>query len=294
MSDILNPVGGRHPNQITGEGSNVSEETTDGYVEGTELIPLPSKGVFYNFDQRYINLDKLRVRQLNYTDEDILTTRSYLEDGSVFFEILKNVIVDDSGFPASALMPIDRDTILLWLRSTAFGNEFEAETNCPKCGEKQDVKWDLATFKIPEYDETIYQELLQNGELSITTPVSKTVVKISVPTIGRAREFEKSMAVKKKNLNIKSDMLGTGSMMLIVSGVEIDGKIVREKSKIEAYFRKINLTILDARFIRKSIEQINLQYDTKQNVECKSCGHIQEGVEMPMLHPNFFWPDTGI
>lgn len=289
---MLNPVGPRHPNQISGEGPSSSEEQKDNYVEGTELIPLPSRGVFYNFDQRHIGIDKLRVRQLNYTDEDILTTRSYLEDGSVFFEILKNVIVDDSGFPASALMPIDRDTILLWLRSTAFGNEFEAETNCPQCGTKQEVKWDLSTFKIPEYDETVYNELKQNGELTITTPVSKTVVKITVPTIGKAREFEKAMLQKKKNMNIKSDMLGTGSMMLIVSGVEVDGKIIRERSKIEAHFRKINLTILDARYIRKSIEQINLQYDTKQDVECKNCGHIQEGVEMPMLHPNFFWPDT--
>lgn len=294
MSDMLNPVGPRHPNQITGEGTSSSEEPKDGYVEGTELIPLPSRGVFYNFDQRFLGIDKLRVRQLNYTDEDILTTRSYLEDGSVFFEILKNVIVDESGFTASALMPIDRDTILLWLRSTAFGNEFVAETSCPKCGDKQDVSWDLSTFKIPEYDETIFNELKQNGELTITTPVSKIVVKITVPTIGKAREFEKMMLAKKKNSNSKSDMLGTGSMMLIVSGVEVDGKVIREKSKIEAHFRKINLTILDARYIRKSIEQINLQYDTKQNVECKSCGHIQEGVEMPMLHPNFFWPDTRI
>lgn len=295
MTDLLNPVGPKHPNQASGEGGKATEEKNETYIEGAEYIPLPSKGVFYRFDQRYINLEKLKIRQLNYTDEDILTTKSYLEDGSVFMELLKNVIVDENGFDASGLVPVDRDTILLWLRSTAFGNIFEADTSCPNCGEKQTIKWDISTFSIPEYDEEVYNAIKETGEYSFKTPMKEVTVMISMPTIGRAREFEKMLAAKKKNHNIKFDLFGVGSIMLIITGViDENGKTLRRSSEIENYFNKIKLPITDARYIRKQLDKISLSYDTKIDVTCNNCEHIQEGVEMPMLHPNFFWPDSGI
>lgn len=295
MTDLLNPLGPKHPNQMSGEGGKVSEEKND-YIEGSEYIPLPSKGVFYKFDQQYIGIEKLKIRQLNYTDEDILTTKSYLEDGTVFMELLKNVIVDENNFPASGLVPIDRDTILLWLRSTSFGNIFEADTSCPNCSEKQTVKWDISSFKIPEYSEEVYEAIKDTGEYTFKTPLKEVTVMITMPTIGRAKEFEKMLSVKKKNNNIKFDLFGVGSIMLIISGVlnNETGKVLRKSSEIENYFNKIKLPITDARYIRKQLEKISLTYDTKVDVTCNNCGHIQEDVEMPMLHPNFFWPDSGI
>ncbi|MEO6305069.1 MAG: hypothetical protein ABIP51_18065 [Bacteroidia bacterium] len=295
MSDFLNPVGARNPSQVSGEGGKVSE-SEEVYVEGAEYIPLPSKGVFYVSNPVYHNLDKLKVRQLNYTDEDILTTKSYLEDGSVFVEVLKNTIVDENNFPAAGLVPVDRDTILLWLRSTSFGNIFEAETNCPNCGNKHNLEWDISKFKIPEYDPETYEMIKTDGEYIFKTPVKELTVRISVPTIGRAKEFEKALAVKKKNSNNKTDLFGTGSIMLIINGVDDleTGKTLRKKSEIESYFNKIKLPLSDARYIRKQLDKISLAYDTKIDKTCKECEYTQEGIEMPMLHPNFFWPDAGV
>jgi hypothetical protein len=298
MSDnMLNPVGPRNPNQINGEGGKVSEEVKDEtYIEGAEYIPLPSKGIFYTWDPALRNLEKLKVRQLNYTDEDILTTKSYLEDGSVFVELLKNVIVDENGFNANGLVPVDRDTILLWLRSTSFGNIFEADTKCPNCGTSQTITWDISSFKIPEYDPEVLDMVKEHGEYIFKTPMKELTVRITMPTIGKAKEYEKTLAVKKKNNNIKSDLFGVGSIMLIITGVDDleTGKTLRRLSEIETYFNKIKLPITDARFIRKQLEKLSLSYDTKQNITCTECEHVQEGVEMPMLHPNFFWPDASI
>ena len=294
MDNFLNPVGPKHPSQMSGEGGKTSDEK-ETYIEGAEYIPLPSKGVFYTWDPKYQNLDKLKVRQLNYIDEDILTTKSYLEDGSVFLELLKSVIVDENGFTASGLIPVDRDTILLWLRSTSFGNIFAAETSCPNCKAKCSIEWDISTFKLPEYEEEVYEMIKENGEYIFETPIKNLKVRITVPTIGKSKEYEKSLALKKKNMNIKSDIFGTGSILLIVSGVDNEeGKTLRKRSEIESYFNKIKLPISDARFIRKQLEKISLSYDTKIDVTCKSCDYTQEGVEMPMLHPNFFWSDAGV
>lgn len=291
-SNLLNPVGARNPAQVIGEGvreDDVEMEKRE-YIEGSESIYLPSKGVFYShLRPEYKDLEKLRIRQLNYTDEDILTTKSYLEDGSVFFELLKNVIVDDNMFPSSGLVPVDRDTILLWLRSTSFGNSFEITMPCPSCTAVNTMTWDLSKLVIPEYEPDIYKELQVSGELTIITPLSDIKVKIAVPSIGKTREFEKSLLAKKKNQHIKSDLFGTGSLMIIVTGVEVDGKIIRRSSEIDSYFKKISLPLSDARYIRKQFEKINLHYETKQTLECKNCDYVQEGIEMPIMHQNFLW-----
>lgn len=297
--DILNPVGSRNPNQTSGEGERedeIVELKSKSYVEGAQSIPLPSKGVFYTWDPKLIGIETLKVRELNYSDEDILTTKSYLEDGSVFLELLKNVIIDENNFTANGLVPIDRDTILLWLRSTSFGNEFEAEVNCPNCSEKNKIVWNLSSFKIPEYSEEVLSVLKEKGEYSFRTPLRDLKVSITVPTIGRQKEYEKLLEAKKKNNKLKTDLYGMGSVMLIISSVEEleTGKVLRRKSEIESYFAKINLPISDARYIRKQLEKISLVYDTKQSLTCTNCEYTQEGIEMPMLHPNFFWPDTGV
>lgn len=294
--DLLSPVAPRNPAQIVhGDATKVNMQQLDSavetkYIEGAELVPLPSKGVFYKYDQRYNNLEFLQVRQLNYTDEDILTTKSYFDNGTLFNELLKNVIVDPNGFPANGLVPVDRETILLWLRSTAFGNDFEIEFKCANCSHLYPVHWDLGTLTIPTYPDEIYEELQEFGELKITTPVRQVKVRIIVPTIGKSLEAEKMLEQKKLSTKSTKDFFGTGSLRLIVSGIEIENnKVIRKGDEIMNYFTKVNLPISDARYIRKMAEKIALKYDTKQTVHCPNCKDAAEGIEMPLLHPNFFW-----
>lgn len=298
--DFLSPVAPRNPAQmIHGDASKVNmqqieqtqEETK--YIEGAELIPLPSKGVFYKYDQRYNNLEFLQVRQLNYTDEDILTTKSYFDNGTLFNELLKNVIVDANGFKANGLVPVDRETILLWLRSTAFGNEFEIEFKCSNCSHGYPVKWDLGSLSIPTYPDEIYEELKEYGEYKIETPIKQVKVRITVPTIGKSLEAEKMLQQKKLSTKSTNDFFGTGSLRLIVSGIELENnKVIRKGDEIMNYFTKVNLPISDARYIRKMAEKISLKYDTKQNIVCPNCAHPEEGIELPIIHPQFFWPDA--
>ena len=295
MNDMLNPVSPRNPNSMIIDGNGEDSQKESGYIEGSEMIPLPSRGVFYTYNPTFQNLEELRVRQLDYTDEDVLTTKSYLQDGSVFFEILKNTIVDDNGFKANGLVPVDRDTILFWLRSTAFGNDFNIQIECPACKTMNNVTWDLSALEIPKYDDEVYEELKVNGEYTITTPLRNLKVKIAVPSIGKSKEAEKMLSAKKINQKEKTDFFGTGTLLLAVTAVEtLEGKILRKKDEIERYFKQISLPLSDARYIRRSLNKINLKYETAKTVICDNCEHVQEGVELPLLHPNFLWSELGV
>jgi len=310
MDELLNPLHPKNPRNIddgtkppppTTPPNAINEEAGSGgskweRPEGAEPIPLPSKGVFYLAEGqgRYWNMESLMVRQLNYTDEDILTTRAYFENLTVFNEILRNVIVDPNRFPYSSLVPVDRDTILLWLRSKAFGNEFEIEYTCPECKIAYPVIWDISTFDIPTYEDYVYEQLKTQGEFTVELPQSGVRVRLTVPSIGQSADAEKRMLAKKQAKRATNDFYGTSSLMLIVAGVEDNGRVMRNKNEIENFFNKINLTLGDSRFIRKQAERLNIKYNTAKACECPHCNHIVEGVEMPIYHPNFFWPDTGI
>jgi len=283
---------------MTEQNKKDVSSTEETYYEGYERVFLPSRGVFYL--NEYKNLEKLKVRPLDYSDEDILTTKSFYEDGTIFYELLKNVIVDENNFKARQLVPIDRDTILLWLRSTSLGNKYTVEYACPECGcgkgdktSPGEITWDLSELDLPEYSKEIYEQLVAEGALLVETPMKKVKVKIVVPTIGMQMELEKRFQKKKQNAEVKSDFFGTTTLLSIVQGVQtLDGKWIYGKDEINSYFKKIHLPLVDSRFILAEATKINLRYNTKQTFNCKDCNHIVEDVEMPFLHRNFFWPES--
>lgn len=289
---MINPVGPRHPNAIITDqpkGNPVQEENN--FEEGTEAIPLPSKGVFYH--PPFFCKEEINVRPLDWRDEDVLTTRRFIEDGSVFDKIV-NQIIQDKDISAYKLVPIDRDTILLWLRTMAFGKDLEIKYTCPDCEKENIAKWDISKLEIPKYSDEILEELKINGELKIQCPLSNLIVYVKVPSIDESRDTEKRYKKKKADGKIEADLNGTASLMMVISGIEVEPeKIIRKKEAIVKYFEEKKLSIMDSRFIRKSAKLLNLEYDTKQDLKC-SCGYVQEGVEMPIVHQNFLWLEPNL
>ncbi len=291
MNDLLSPVNPKNPVSHgidqNPQGPPISINNFDDFEEGTVNIPIPSKGVFYNSPFR--NMDDIYVRPLDWRDEDILTTKAFIDDGSVFDKLV-TAVIQTKGISSKHLIPVDRDTILLWLRSTAMGNEMTIDYTCQACSKKNSITWDLSTLKLPEYSDEIHTELAERGELTITTPRMGLKIKIKVPTIGESNDTEKRLKRKKENEKSEIDFLGTGSVLMMISGIEMEeGKIMRAPNEIRNYFNKVRLPLADSRYIRTRAAEINLKYNTKQDSKCQHCGHVVEDVELPIVHPNFLW-----
>lgn len=289
MEDFLSPVGNRHPNSQIADQSKVSPPVdTSEFEEGCEEIPLPSKGVFYH--PPYFCAESFHVRPMDFRDEDILTTQRFIEDGTVFDKVV-TAVIQNKGVTAQKLVPIDRDTILIWLRANALGKDMTIDYVCvnPLCKEKNVAKWDLSEIKIPEYEPEVLKELQEKGEYRIVTPQKDVIVYIKVPLIEETRDTEKRFLKMKEKDKFDHDSLATAALQNIISGIEVDGKIIRKKTEIMAYFTKIKLPLGDSRYIVKSAEKVNLQYDTRKDLVCTSCGHVQESVSMPIVHQNFLW-----
>lgn len=280
--------------EISNKEENVPKEVFS-YAEGMGYVYLPSKGYFY--PGKFKGIDRLKIKPIDWREEDILTTPTFFEDGSIFLELLKSTIIDESGFPASQLVPVDRDTILIWLRSTSFGNNFEIDFTCPVCENKKSKKpgvisWDLSTLEIPTYTSEVADILDAEGEYRVQLPLSKAYVRIVTPNLGKLADLEKRFNLKNEAQGSKKASYGTSTLLSVVNGVEVEDKVIRAKDDIAKYFDKITLPIVDSRFILREAGKLNLQYKTAKTFECHDCKHVEEGVELPILHKNFFWPES--
>lgn len=294
------PSGGSteaHHHDNTEDESDKKDHT---YSEGYENVMLPSKGLFYVGDAKHI--EYIPVRPFDYTDEDILLTPSFYDNGTIYTELLNNVILSKVYLKSKNLVPIDRDTILIWLRANSFGNTFKVEYECPKCemgsgegikGKGGEMTWQLQDIKIPEYSSDVYNELFENGEIKIVTPQKGLNLRITVPTLAVQESLEKKFKLKKEKEKIKKEFFASITLLSVVSGIDLDnGKVERDKNRIDQIFKQNRLSLVDSRYILEKAREINLRYDTRQTFICKDCNHIQEGVEMPILHKNFFWPES--
>lgn len=294
----ISPIKRIQDSQLEGSSVNHSHEEED--QENTqainsypdteaEFVTLPSQGVFYK--GRFKGLDKLKVRKLNYADEDILTTRSYYDNGTLFNEILKNTIIDNSGFRAEQLVPVDRDAILMWLRIGAFGKDYIIPHECEECEKKDTRTWDLSDINMPEFNKEYIKELMETGEASVILPDSGIDIKITVPSTGKEFEVNKMLDAEKKQLKTERNHVITGRLLSVISAVNVDGKEIRDLKAVKSWMSQGNgLSIKDSRFIQAKAKEIDVKIDTAKDFVCKNCGHIEEGVALPMTI-YFFWPE---
>jgi hypothetical protein len=279
-----------------GDGAQRSAATVNSNPDiEAEYVPLPSQGAFYKGP--FKNLTMLKVRKLNFEDEDILTTKSYYDNGTLFNEILKNAIVDDNGFSSKELTNVDKDAILWWLRIGAFGREYQVPHVCtnPDCKQKYNITWDLGSFSMPEYPADCAEELMTNGFRTITLPVSKLEVQLVAPAIGKELDVFKRLTLKKEKLHSSRDFNITGKLLVVIqSAKDAEGNVYTGMDQVNKWLLTSNnggrISIADSRYIQEKAREIDLEVDTKQDVQCKTCGHIEEGVKMPMSI-YFFWPE---
>ena len=94
----------------------------------TDIVNLPSKGMFYPNGKSTVE-----IKYLTAEDENILTSQDLIKSGKVLDVLLESSIVDKD-ITAQDMLTGDRNMVLLSLRSTGYGDEYETKTKCDSCG----------------------------------------------------------------------------------------------------------------------------------------------------------------
>ena len=82
-----------------------------------ESVPLPSRGVIYKTEGSLFGQETLDIKPMTAKEEDILTSRAYIKNGSVISKLIQSCLVDKNIDP-DELISGDRNALLIALRIT--------------------------------------------------------------------------------------------------------------------------------------------------------------------------------
>jgi hypothetical protein len=244
-----------------------AEESNQAY----DVIPLPSRGLFYPNKKSTI-----KVSYLTAADENILLSPNLAQSGKMLDVLLERKILDKD-INVKNLLNGDRDAILVFLRTSGYGNIYPVKLTDPKTGDEFDYDVNLDNLKYKEITEPD-----EMGEFLIKLPVSQSTIKIRLLTIGELDEIESTEEKKKKFQKNYIDESLTRRLERMI--MEVDGD--RDKGRISQFINRMKIG--DSSFIRRVYNKFEPGIDLTLEVEAPSGEFFRTTV--PILI-TFFYPD---
>lgn len=223
-----------NPNDIQ---TKMSTETDPDLIMTYEIVKLPSEGKFYPD-----GLKEVKIEYLTSRDEDLLTTPSFIEDGSVLDRLLERKIVDKNINPRT-LLAGDRSALILFLRTSSYGNIYKVSVPDPRNGKTFEADVDLLKLKYKELGEVPNEA----GEFVVETPMRKKIIKVRLLTAGEEKQILNNAEARQEAYGEEFSEFST--MRLKASITEITGN--RDRSYIERFVDV--MPALDAYTIRKKL-----------------------------------------
>ena len=267
------------------QDDNIAATSALNFVVPTEVVDLPSKGLFYPETHPLHNKDTIEIRFMTAKDEDTLTNQSLLKKGLALEKVLQDIIVDKRVTPDSLLIG-DKNAIVIAARRSAYGADYETKVNCPSCGKIQQHNFDLNDYDLndPLDNEKLESLSIERTELNtfiFTLPVLKVPVEIRLLT-GRDETFIAQKAREAQQAKKDLDSVVVMQLRLMIKSINniSDPNIIAEACTI--------LPARDSKVIREVYKEISPNIQLVHNFECRSCSY-EARMEVPFT-ADFFWP----
>jgi len=218
-----------------------------------EIVKLPSMGLFYSN-----KLSEVAVEYMTSKDEDMLTTPSLIENGTVLDVLLKRKI-KTQGVNPDDLLPGDRNAIILFLRSSSYGREYTVQVIDPRTNTPFKTVVDLTKLKYKEIKE--FPD--ENGLFSVMLPMRKKEVKFKLLTAGEENILFKKAKSIQEAYNEEYNQYST--MKLKASIFSINGN--SDRLYIDKFVDA--MPALDAYAIRKKINDVSPDVDLEYEFTTK-------------------------
>jgi hypothetical protein len=211
-----------------------------------DVVPLPSKGIFYKNKKKSI-----KVGYLTATDENLL-----MAGGDDMTQNLLRSKIYEPDLRIEDMLEGDVESVLIFLRNTAFGPEMELTLTDPLT--KKPFKSVVLLDQL-----SILQGQLPNEDGTFITPLPKSqvTVKLKPMTYGEILENQKAAeyypagrVVPKVTLRLQKEI------------IEVNGST--DKGEIAKFIE--SMPIADSKFIRKFMEDNEPRLDMKRVVTAPS------------------------
>lgn len=244
----------------------------------TDFVDLPSKGAFYPNRK-----SSVEVKYLTAEDENILTSGDLIKSGKVLDVLLQNAIIDKDISPEEMLTG-DRNAVLIALRITGYGDEYETKTTCPSCQTVNETEILLSTLKTKK----IPFEPDSEGLFSIQLPKCKANIKFRLLKGSDENRLQKIGESGKKTIgkNIKVQTVLTERYLLQIMDVNGNG----DKTYIKKFISV--MPIADSFFFREYLGEVEPGVDLNHDFQCPECGKEYE--QEVAITAKLFWPNANV
>lgn len=239
----------------------------DQYKVPYDVIELPSQGLLYENKKSTV-----KVEYLTAYDENILTSPNLINSGKAL-DVLLEKKIKDLGFDTKELLSGDRMAILIYLRTTGLGNEYE-QMVFDSSGKMVKATIDLTEVKT----KTLTVKPDELYEFDFILPLSKKNIKFRLLT---QKDEDQISEIDEKLMEKNGDVSTMNSLRLERCIMEIDGD--RDKMKISHILK--NLTLLDVRKFNKYVTEIEPGLDL--NVTARTLGG--ESISTFLRFGRSFW-----
>ena len=250
------------------------------FVNPTEFVELPSKGLFYPEDHPLHNEKVIEIKHMTAKEEDILTSEALLRNELAIDRLLESVIVDQD-ISVDDLLLGDKSAILIATRVTGFGPLYEVTATCGACGEKSNQVFNLDDIEPVKIDLPDGVQNEGDGVFSFDLPVSKVRIYVRLLTSKDEKDIANNMISKNKK-QIQNPITG------LIKGIVVQANEHTDKDMLHQFIEAMPLP--DLKLLRKTYEKIKPDLDLNMDYACPHCDS-EEKVGMPMTAA-FFWPDS--
>ena len=248
----------------------------------TELVELPSGGNFYPPGHPLKGKESIEIKYMTAKEEDILTDRALLKNGTAIDRVLQNLIVDKSVRVEDMLVG-DKNAVVVSARITGYGSNYETKVACPACGESSDFSFDLEEISILDNSDALESSgvtVTEKNTFLIELPTSKVTVECRLLTgKDETKIFKENQRKARKKMNNSS---ATDQLRTIIVSVNGDTDLMNRAAFVNQMPAK------DSRYLRALLSEITPNIDMTQVYDCPNCGHTAD-MEVP-LTTDFFWP----
>jgi hypothetical protein len=238
-----------------------------------DVVELPSRGIHYTSKKKSV-----RVAYLTAADENILSSPNLINSGGIVNELLKRKVLDKD-LPYDEIVEEDKQAILIFLRNTAFGTEYNMNLTDPKTNEKFTIILDLSTLKLKDFK--LVED--QNGEYPYF--LKKSGVNITFKYLTQKQEDEIN--------KIRDSWNGSGVAPVVTKRLEFMIKSLNgNRDPMQIYnFIENKMPIADSQEFRKYADENKPGVDLTQTVATPSGENIQVQVGFGV---EFFRPFYGL
>ena len=254
------------------------------FIVPTEIVDLPSKGLFYEEGHPLHGRETIEIRHMTTKEEDILTNQSFIKNGIAIDKLLQSVLVEPKMKVRDMLIG-DKNALTVACRIYGYGPEYQTKFSCPSCGETQQHTFDLSELEHNNYLDNLseFNAEVNYDKQTVMLPIPRTNTKLELRLLKDDEDAPTTRKGKKAALNKFSIIKHYERMIYSVNGNS-------DRTYIKSYIS--NMSALDSRFLRSAYGEIIPGVDFSCNFDCDSCGHDDE-VEVP-LNAEFFWPKSRI